>query len=100
LLINGICGKYTEESDKSDLGTWRVPSFKELAVLYTEGLCTTDMLTSSRGHFEESYNNGYSALWPYAFFGFNDNGDRHLPAKDVVQNRSWNIHIRCVKDVK
>jgi hypothetical protein len=100
LLINGICGQYTEESDKSDLGTWRVPSFKELAVLYTEGLCTTDMLTSSRGHFEESYNNGYSALWPYAFFGFNDTGDRHLPAKDVVQNRSGNIHIRCVKDVK
>lgn len=100
LLINGICGKYTEESDKSDLGTWRVPSFKELAILYTEGLCTTDMLTNSRAHFEEQYNDGYSAMWPYAFFGYNAYFDRRVLAKDVIRNRMGNIRIRCVKDIK
>jgi hypothetical protein len=100
LLINGICGKYSEESDKSDLGTWRVPSFKELAVLYTEGLCTTDLLTNSRAHFVYKYENGYSAMWPYKFFGFNNDWNRKKPSMDVIESRNGYIRVRCVKDVK
>lgn len=30
---NAVCGRYSEKTDKSDLGTWRVPTHKELTIL-------------------------------------------------------------------
>ena len=30
---NSVCGKYSEEPDKSDMGSWRVPTHKELTIL-------------------------------------------------------------------
>jgi hypothetical protein len=104
LMHNGICGQYYENSDKSDKGTWRVPTLVEMGIMYTEktlGGCY--QLSCSRSHFlvfngEYGYTAGYTDAFPYEFFGYHAGDD--LLKKSVMMNAPGSIHVRCVKDVR
>jgi hypothetical protein len=102
-MKNGICGQYTEEAGEADLGTWRVPTFREMALMYSAGLTQQDydMLSCSRNHFVMSpWVDGYTADgWQYEFLGYNGYYNRKVLAKDVMKERSGSIHVRCVRDV-
>jgi hypothetical protein len=97
-MKNGLCGQYTEEAGEGDLGTWRLPTFREMALMYSAGLTQQDydMLSCSRNHFYSIWSN---MTWRYQFLGYNGYSDRKVLAKDVMQNRSGSIHVRCVRDV-
>jgi hypothetical protein len=102
LMQNGICGKYSEAEDQSDLDTWRVPTFREMSIMYNVGILNgADQLSCSRNHFvvwpEEK---GYTVDgWAYEFLGYNDDWNRKVLAKDVMLNRSGSLKVRCVKDI-
>lgn len=75
------CQLYSEETDKSDLGTWRVPNQRELALMYREADITI-----------ETYSRSY---WKYdnqRYFGVSG-GNLYLSAHGDMRN------IRCVKDL-
>jgi hypothetical protein len=103
---NGICNGYYENSDKSDVGTWRVPTLCELGILYTQGKLGKYYLCCSRSHFtvipqigsSTGYIEGYKAEFPYEFFGYYS-GDRRIK-QSVMMNATGSIHVRCVKDVR
>jgi hypothetical protein len=107
LIHNGVCSQYYENSDKSDKGTWRVPTIREMGLIYSEGLMTTHYMSSSRAHFTvlkqasstTGYIEGYKADMPYEFLGYRDGQDK-LIKQDNMMNVSGDLHVRCVKDVK
>jgi hypothetical protein len=100
LTHNGICDSYYENSDKSDIGTWRVPTFREMGIMYNEGMLTEDQLSCSRNHFVVwPIEDGYTTdVWRYQFLGYRS--DEKRLKRDIMQNRSGVLKIRCVKDVR
>jgi hypothetical protein len=101
LAHNGLCGQYTEEAGSADKGTWRVPTFKEMSLLYTEGLMGGEaQLSCSYNHFLTD-NNGYSSsTWEHKFLGYNNEWNRKVLAMDIMERLSGSIHIRCVRDIQ
>jgi hypothetical protein len=109
---NGLCGKYTEAADGSDLGTWRLPSIYELGLMWTQNLLQTLGATESN----VGSNNCYllSASYDYfvthtlfnkpepnhEFMGYNDYWNRHVPALDVLPNYAGQVRVLCVRDVQ
>jgi hypothetical protein len=103
LKINGICGQYTQETDESDLGTWRVPNSCELSLMWIEGLIqyTTCYLCGTYSYFVtyglKSYDDNNKTYLGY----IEDDGKlRHVLGMDALTDYSGSQHIRCVRDVK
>jgi hypothetical protein len=108
---NSICSKYTQEDDKSDLGTWRVPNIRELVMMQTEGLTKGeggDLNRSDKaGGFYLSCTYEYftcpewdSYDWHYRFYG--KRGDDESIARNMIatsQDTSEINHVKCVRDV-
>jgi hypothetical protein len=101
LKQNGICGQYYENTDKSDLGTWRIPSIGEIGIMWIQKLYDTDKysyLSASYDYFV-SYKLRNLTGDNHLYLGyFENNNDRHAPALDVLDRD--NIRMRCVRDVK
>ncbi len=110
LLHNGVCGQYSEETGQSDYGTWRVPTFREIGIMYLADLMDADIFQvgCSRNHFVQwrtdgSNNEGFgSTTYDYEFLGYNGYFDRLVPAKDIITNyhRTGHLRVRCVRDVE
>jgi hypothetical protein len=116
LEINGICSQYTQENDLSDLGTWRVPTACEMALMWIEGVLqnTRSMesgyldIPTDQAYFLSSTYNYFVAesLKSYTsdnhkFLGYNDNSDRKVPSIDCLDSDKYSkIRLRCVRDVK
>jgi hypothetical protein len=103
LAHNGICGKYYENTDKSDVGTWRVPTFREMGVMFNAGVLKNGpyQLSCSRNHFIvwPITDRGYSSTWGYEFLGYHTG--ESLLKRSVMKDSGGNqIKIRCVKDVR
>jgi hypothetical protein len=103
LKINGICGQYTQETDKSDLGTWRVPNSCELSLMWIEGLIqyTTCYLCGTYSYFItyglKSYDDNNKTYLGY----IEDDGlYRHVMGMDALSTYVGSQHVRCVRDVK
>jgi hypothetical protein len=99
LKINGICGQYTQEDEQADLGTWRVPSAGELALMWIENIPMTDnahFISGTREYFV-NYDLRDSILSQQVYLGYNNDGDRKVPAMDVMDKT---FHVRCVRDVE
>jgi hypothetical protein len=99
LRINGVCSQYYEATDKSDLGTWRIPSACELALMWIEGLPMkddTNFLCASYDYFISYYLRKLSDN-NHLYLGYNNDNDRKVPALDVLGKT---IKLRCVRDVK
>lgn len=115
LQKNGICGLYSEAADKSDLGTWRVPTQKELTILrrlhqygdatvrifdepsgtLTKWLtCTHDMLAKD--------NDGSTS---YRYCGIQYTGRdgfaywTNSPSDENWSGANFKRRVRCVRDV-
>ena len=86
LASNSVCGRYSEEADGSDRGSWRVPNISELTILHYFGIVTTSHLSCSREYF--------SSRGQY-FLGVTQS---EVSAEPDTGNRSV-IYLRCVKDV-
>jgi hypothetical protein len=114
LWKNGICGQYSQEDDKSDLGTWRMPSAYELALMWIEGvLRNTPQLESGYASIGQNSSFFLSSTYDYfvsyslkdfttdnhLYLGYNDTGDRQVLALDCL-DASYNVRLRCVRDVK
>jgi hypothetical protein len=109
---NGICGQYTQEEDKSDLGSWRIPSVYELALMWIENIPQNTPSLES-GYVSIGDNSSYflSATYDYfisyntkdfttdnqLYMGYNDADDRKVLALDCLGKT---IRLRCVRDVK
>lgn len=93
---NYICGGYSQETDGSDRGSWRVPNQKELVMMRREGILTgTDnedgWLSCTQEHFD-AYKNGNGTTLTRRFFVFYPNRGT-INDKDVPRYR-----VRCVRD--
>jgi hypothetical protein len=125
LKDNGICGQYSQEADKSDLGTWRVPTAGELSLMWIENIPqnTAQMelgyLTINKNesyYFSATHDyfvsyktwdvnkNGDYANGDYGddyglYMGYNDKDDRKVIANDCIDNTGL-IRLRCVRDVR
>ncbi len=114
---NEICGQYTQETDKSDLGTWRVPTAYEMALMWIEGL-PQDTENLEAGYVSDlGENNSYflsgthdyfytqtnslvsTATYRQKYLGYNDRSDREVPALDAMDEQA-NFRLRCVRDVR
>jgi hypothetical protein len=101
LKKNGVCSQYTESEDRSDLGTWRIPSIGELALMWIEGLPQADRCSylSATYDYFTSYKMRNLTGNNHLYLGFfNNNGDRQIISLDVLDQS--NIQLRCVRDVK
>jgi hypothetical protein len=116
LKINGICGQYTQEEDKSDLGTWRVPTASELAIMWIQGIPqSTETMESGYLGFDGTQTDNcstFSCTYDYfvsqnlctfptdnhVFVGYNDVGDRQVLAMDCLDRNQF--RLRCVRDVR
>jgi hypothetical protein len=112
LYDNGICGQYSQADDKSDLGSWRIPTAYELAFMWIEGLLrkTPEMeagyvtiganssyyLSSTYDYFESYSMRDYTTN-NHMYLGYNDTENRQVLALDCLNN---NVRLRCVRDVK
>jgi hypothetical protein len=109
---NGICGQYSQEEDGSDLGTWRVPTACELALMWIEyipqatsdeiGNNCTNFLCATHDYFISHDDDLSSWITTYGdgcqkYLGYNDDGDRKVMALDCVGKTT---RLRCVRDVK
>jgi hypothetical protein len=110
---NSICSLYTQETDGSDKGTWRVPNIRELAMMRTEGLANaTDddtalndsndktgyYLSCTYDYFENpNWNTGFL----YRFYG--KRGDDFSIGRNLISepqnSQEKHVHVRCVRDV-
>lgn len=94
---NQICGGYTQEADKSDLGSWRVPNQKELVMMRREGILSgTDnvdgWLSCTQEHFDQKDNRTNGVPNTRRFFMF-------FPNRGTINTNGTNFHVRCVRDV-
>jgi hypothetical protein len=120
LKKNGICSQYTQEDDESDLGSWRIPTACELALMWVEGLLRNTPAMES-GYASISYGSSFYFCATQDYFvtyddnlknfianytddyhrylGYNDTNDRQVMAMDAINN--WgSVRLRCVRDVK
>jgi hypothetical protein len=120
LRLNGICGQYTQEPDGSDLGTWRMPTAYELALMWIENIPqnTSEM---EAGYLSIGANDAFFLSSTYDYFisfklrnyttdnhiylGYNDTGDREVLALDCLTDGNYSsadarIRLRCVRDVR
>jgi hypothetical protein len=112
LKVNSLCKKYTQEEDESDLGTWRVPTFYEMALLWIEDIPQSTVQMEA-GYASPSNNDCYFLSGTHAYFttynlcdnttdnqiymGYNDWFDRKVLADDIM---SKTLHVRCVRDLE
>jgi hypothetical protein len=113
---NSICSQYTQEEDESDLGKWRVPNIRELAMMRTLGYLTATPEDASLGHTRKggyyiscTYDYFQSPAWStvstsdfvYRFYG--KRGDDGSLARNMFtgseDNTYHDIHLKCVRDV-
>jgi hypothetical protein len=114
LWQNGICGQYSQQEDKSDLGTWRIPSSYELALMWIEGILRNtpelesdyvsigqncSFYLSSTYDYFVSYSLKDFATDKHLYLGYNDTNDRQVLALDCLNNYYY-VRLRCVRDVK
>ena len=98
-----LCASYSEESDRSDAGKWRIPNQKELMLMsqngYLEDIRAYDNVSSyaSRTLFI-NYNVstiGNGRQYPYYYWYYSDS-----PYISISSNNSgMTFRIRCVRDV-
>lgn len=90
---NTVCGKYYQNADKSDKGTWRVPNQKELEILrfigvFGEGTDTSNhWMSCTREHYDLSGKGDRRFLQAYQ--------------NNLTTNTDGSAyrHVRCVRDV-
>lgn len=99
---NYICGRYAQEADGSDRGSWRVPNQKELVMMRREGILsgtndTDGWMSCTQEHFDANKNkttvDGVEVPKTRRFFVFYPNRGT-ISDGDVSQR-----HVRCVRDV-
>jgi hypothetical protein len=114
LYENGICGKYSQEEDQSDLGTWRIPTAYEMALMWIEELLQ-DTPDLEEGYLDIPANNSYyfcstydyyvsyklrtASKYNHVYLGYFDRDDRQVLALDCL-DASGQIRLRCVRDVR
>jgi hypothetical protein len=99
LMHNTICGKYYQEADKSDRGTWRVPTDCEVALMWIEGIMQTNGghgICATQDYFVY-YDFRNNATNNQTYLGYNDDWNRKVLAIDIT-NKS--VRVRCVRDVR
>jgi hypothetical protein len=105
---NDICGKYTQESDESDLGEWRVPSGSEMSLMWIENIMLNDnayALSATCDYFVSYYLKDYTD-YDQLFVGYNNHHEnplREVMAFDCLRGNERgpsSIKVRCVRDVK
>jgi hypothetical protein len=100
IRINGLCGKYTEDKDESDLGEWRVPTAYEFGLMWIENILRADnsyAFCGTQNYFVDYYLKDYSDN-NQKYIGYNPEWNRKLLALDCYNRSSYKL--RCVRDVK
>jgi hypothetical protein len=98
LTHNTICGKYYQEADKSDRGTWRVPNDSELALMWIEGIPQGNGYTLSATYdYFAAYDYKDEPTYNRKYLGYNDDWNRHVLALDIM---GYSVRVRCVRDVR
>jgi hypothetical protein len=98
---NSLCGKYYQDSDKSQIGTWRIPSAYELALMWSEGMLKTDgnYCWSSTYDYFTSWETSEFSDYNSKYLGYNCESNRQVLALDIMLHYS-DVRVRCVRDVR
>ena len=108
--------EYSQKADKSDLGTWRTPNQKEVALMLAEIPAMKDRRHGTRTRFSATIAddnpvtdinpNGVSWHGPYRWhqrYGFSvegSNGKFNVTGNDYIDNNTTTrVDIRCVRDI-
>jgi len=94
---NYICGGYSQETDGSDRGSWRVPNQKELVIMRRSGILSGAdnidcWLSCTQEHYDAYKNSNNGKPKTRRFFKFYPN--RGTISTDGTDKR----HVRCVRD--
>lgn len=106
------CQNYAQDTDRSDLGTWRTPNQKELALMASEISAMSDYNYGTRtrfsgwDHLASTYPDAWN--WPYGNWSWHgdcwgiwseadDSGARINLGYQGSEN---GVRIRCVRDVR
>ena len=98
-----LCAEYSEESNGSDKGMWRVPNQRELTIIHTYSSKFSLGTISSRNNYLSStmYSNRVNAsqignqyYWRYAYCNYGNS------AGITLQEPTTTGYIRCVRDVE
>ncbi|MBP3682594.1 MAG: hypothetical protein J6I87_04885 [Rikenellaceae bacterium] len=98
-----LCAEYSEESNGSDKGMWRVPNQRELTIIHTYSGKFSLGTISSRNNYLSStmYSNrvnasqiGNANYWRYAYCNYGNS------AGITLQEPTTTGYIRCVRDVE
>ncbi len=98
-----LCAEYSEESNGSDKGLWRVPNQRELTIIHTYSGKFSLGTISSRNNYLSStmYSNRVNAsqignqyYWRYAYCNYGNS------AGITLQEPTTTGYIRCVRDVE
>lgn len=106
------CQNYAQDTDRSDLGTWRTPNQKELALMASEISAMSDYNYGTRtrfsgwDHLSSTYPDAWN--WPYGNWSWHgdcwgiwseadDSGARINLGYQGSEN---GVRIRCVRDVR
>lgn len=94
---NYICGGYSQKTDKSDLGSWRVPNQKELVMMRRQNLLQ-DLSES-----ENARNDAYLSCTQEHYIKNNETYSRFLfvywDQGSVNYSSAARFRVRCVRDV-
>lgn len=89
--MNGVCRYYTQNADRSDLGTWRAPNQRELAVMWNLGVFADETV----------WRKWYSVTREY-YNQNDDNMQRPMGVTPWVVTAGYpdfTPRVRCVRDV-
>ncbi|BCG54238.1 hypothetical protein AI2BBH_12840 [Alistipes indistinctus] len=85
------CAQYSEETDQSDKGLWRLPTIRELKLIYVYRNSIANSFITDRGYYSatrKSDSNNYA--W-YDYFSYSSDTVYTCPADD-------RHYVRCVRD--
>lgn len=98
-----LCAEYSEESNGSDKGMWRVPNQRELTIIHTyRGKFSLGTISSRNNYLSSTmYSNrvnasqiGNANYWRYAYCNYGNS------AGITLQEPTTTGYIRCVRDVE
>ena len=88
--VYDACGSYSEERDESDKGTWRLPSMRELKLIYDRRSELTGVARLSESCYWSATADGNDRAWSMiAYLGLTE----AYPYSEMRNN-----HVRCIRD--
>ncbi|MBP3527209.1 MAG: fimbrillin family protein, partial [Alistipes sp.] len=85
------CAQYSEETDQSDKGSWRLPTIRELKLIYVYRNSIANSFITGRGYYSATRKSDSNNHAWYDYFSYSSDTVYTCPADD-------RHYVRCVRD--